>query len=392
LYNVGIIIGIIFFYPLWGLKGVAFGVILGALMHLLIQIPGVIRLGFFPRPVAKLNFAEIRGVVKHSLPRTLGVSMDNVMMIFITAIASVMEVGSIAILNLSFSLQTVLLSVAGRSYSIAAFPTLAKYFVNNEKDKFVEHIATAGRQIVFWLIPFSALFIVLRAQIVRVLFGYGKFDWSDTRLTAAALALFVSSVTAQALIVLLARGYYAAGITKKPIVINICSSIVVIVLSFTFIKIFAVSSSFQFLFEKILRVEGLPGTSALTLALAYSIGMFLNAFLLIKFFKKDVVSGAKSLQKIWADLKKTILQVLWASILMGVVSYLSLNILDNWLNINTFVGIFLQGLVAGILGIIMWYVSLRFADNKELNEITSSFKQKFWKTPVVGPEAEELLQ
>jgi len=234
LYNVGIIAGIVFLMPRFGIEGVAYGVIIGALLHLLIQVPVVIKHGLFPRFLLKLDWMEIKDVVLLSLPRTITLSATHLTLIVLVAIASLMDEGSIAIFNFSFNLQSVPLAIIGVSYSVAAFPTLARFFSNGQREKFAEHIIAATRHIIFWSTPAIVLFIVLRAQIVRTILGSGEFDWSDTRLTAAALAVFVVSILAQALQLLFVRAYYAAGRTMVPLVVNIGSATIIIVLAFVF--------------------------------------------------------------------------------------------------------------------------------------------------------------
>src|SRR5690606_25115168 len=132
------------------------------------------------------------------------------------SLASTLTVGAISVFNLSYNLQSVPLSLIGVSYSVAAFPTLVEYFNGRNLREFMHHVMIPIRQIIFWSTPVITLFIVLRAQIVRVILGTGNFDWSDTRLTAAALALFIISVVAQSIVLLLIRAYYAAGRTWKP--------------------------------------------------------------------------------------------------------------------------------------------------------------------------------
>ena len=135
-YNLGIIFGIIFLFPKFGLAGIVSGVAIGALAHLAIQIPAVIKLGYFPWPAQKINIKETWKVAKLSFPRSLGLGLNQIILIFITAAASLLSAGSIAVFNLSFNLQSVPLAVIGMSYSVAAFPTLAKLFVNNKKMNF----------------------------------------------------------------------------------------------------------------------------------------------------------------------------------------------------------------------------------------------------------------
>jgi len=383
-YNGGIIFGILFLYPIFGMKGLAFGVVFGAFLHAFVQLPGLMKLGFAPRLSFNASFADIKKVVLFSLPRSLGLGAQQIVLVFITAIASALSAGSIAVFHFSLNLQSVALNIVGVSYSVAAFPTLAKLFVNNRKREFLGHTISAARQIVFWSVPTSVFFIVLRAQIVRTILGTGFFSWSDTRLVAAGVALFSVSITAQALVVLFVRAFYAAGKTKKPLFVNLFSSACIIALSFLFVRILSLNAPIRGAFEKIMRVEGVGGTEMLALPLAFSLGMIFNAMVLIRSFSKFVDFP------ILKSVKNMFVQVFGASLLMGAVSFFFLRVLDNLFDIHTAVGVFLQGFAAGVFGIAVWYASLRFAGNRELKEITGSLKQKFWQTPVIAPEPKEL--
>ncbi len=382
-YNIGIIFGIAFLSPRMGMKGIVFGVILGALMHVCVQIPSIVKLGFAPKLTTKLNFSEAWQVIKLSLPRSIGLGLNQLVFIFITAIASFLSAGSIAIFNLSFNLQSVPLAVIGVSYSVAAFPTLARLFVSNQRKKFLDHTISAMRQIIFWSIPATILLVVLRAQIVRVILGYGQFGWRDTRLTAAALGLFAVSITAQSLILLFTRAFYAAGKTLRPIMVNVISLVFITGGIFIFMKLLNISAGVRSFLEAILRVKDVQGVEMLIFPLVFSVGMIFNAIFLGKIFQKDF-------GEIWILVRKTFFQVILASVLMGAVTFYSLNVLDKIFNIRTFIGIFFQGFVSAIFGMGVWYVVLHSAKNKELNEITASLKQKFWKTPTIASEPEEL--
>jgi putative peptidoglycan lipid II flippase len=203
LYNIGIISGIVIAEPIWGIRGVAYGVIMGACAHMLIQIPVVYREGLLPRLTLRPRLREIRRVVVTSLPRTLALASAQIAATILVGLASIMEKGSIAVFTLALNLQSIPLAIVGVSYSVAAFPALAKLFTKGEHDEFLKEITTAARHIVFWSLPATVLFVVLRAQVVRTAFGAGQFDWTATRLVAAALALFAISVVAQSLMLLL---------------------------------------------------------------------------------------------------------------------------------------------------------------------------------------------
>ncbi len=151
----------------------------------------------------------------------------------------------------------------------------------------MEHVMIPIRQIIFWSMPIIALFIVLRAQIVRVILGTGNFDWSDTRLTAATLAIFIISVVAQSIILLLIRAYYAAGWTWKPLWITAGTSILSIGLALIFKDIYLTYPSVQHFFDHLLRIENVSGSSVTMLALAYSVENLLNFWGLWYAFKRD---------------------------------------------------------------------------------------------------------
>ncbi|MFA6919458.1 MAG: lipid II flippase MurJ [Candidatus Paceibacterota bacterium] len=168
-YNFGIILGVLFIYPIFGIYGLAMGVVLGALMHFLIQAFASSGCGFAPKFSFSINFKDIKKAVLISLPRTLGLSFNNIALILIISFASFLKGGSISIFNLSLNLQSVPLGIIGLSYAVAAFPTLTKSYSSGKIDDFKIHLKSAARQIIFWSLPITFLFIVLRAQIVRVI-------------------------------------------------------------------------------------------------------------------------------------------------------------------------------------------------------------------------------
>jgi putative peptidoglycan lipid II flippase len=379
LYNVGIIIGIVFLYPSMGIPGLGFGVALGAFLHLLVQVPAVIQVGFLPKLNLGINFREILQVVKISLPRTLTLTVNSIALLFLVSFASVLGEGSISIFNLSFNLQSVPLSIIGVSYSVAAFPTLARYFSSGDRLNFAGNIAVAARHIIFWSIPSIFLFVVLRAQIVRTILGSGRFSWEDTRLTAAALAIFAISLLSQALILLFVRGYYAAGYTKRPLVINTISSALIIILGFLLVDLFNDNHTFRYFMESLLRIEGIKNSSIIMLPLAYSIGITINVFILWRSFRKDF-------KEFSIPIKEAFFHSIVASFFMGFVAYQCLRVFDRVFDINTFWGIFLQGLFSGLIGIFFAIFILKIFKNKEIEEIWKYLRARFWGTETLEEE------
>ncbi|MEK9182868.1 MAG: murein biosynthesis integral membrane protein MurJ [Patescibacteria group bacterium] len=382
-YNVGIIFGVMFFYPHLGIYGLAMGVVLGALAHFLIQAFASRTLGFTFKFSFPINFKDIKQVVMTSLPRTLGLAFNNVALISIIALASYLESGSISIFNLSFNLQSVPLNIIGISYAVATFPTLAKSVTLGKMDEFKNHLKEAARAIVFWSLPVVFLFIVVRAQIVRVILGSGSFSWENTRLVAASLAIFSISVVAQGMIALLSRAYYAKGNTRRPLIINFFCSILIIILSYLFIYIFKNVPIFHYFIESMIKVTDIPGTEVLMLPLAYSSGTILNSIILWFFVRRDFMKGD-------SFITKTFFQSLGAAFFLGLIAYLFLNIFSPIFGTTTFWGVFLQGFISGILGILAGVLVLHLLGNEELKEIIKTFKTKFWRAKVVAPPQEGL--
>jgi putative peptidoglycan lipid II flippase len=382
LYNLGIISGVIFFYPRFGLAGLAVGVVAGAVMHLAVQLPSVWHVGFFPRFV-RPDFREMRQVVAVSLPRTLALSTTQLLLLFLVALASLQAAGSIAVFNLSFNLQSVPMAVVGVSYSLAAFPTLSKLFARGERGKFIEAMTTSARHIIFWSFPALVLFVVLRAQIVRTVLGSGQFGWESTRLTAAALAIFALSTIAQSLVLLFVRGYYAAGNTRKPLVVNLISAGVVVACSYLFLAVFTSVPFIRYFIESLLKVDDVPGTSILMLPASYSIGTLLNGAVLWGLFERDFGGFTK-------NVLPTLLHSLASSVVMGFVAYHSLGLLDGIIKVDTAGGIFLQGLLSGSIGIAAGIALLRLMGNREVTEIWLSLHARIWKAKAIAPEQREL--
>ena len=405
LYNLSIIFGLVFLYPIYGIRGVVGGVVIGGIMHFAIQIPFVLRQGLLPRLTVRFDIKTIADVIKISIPRTITLSGNMLELIVITSFASWLVAGSVSVLNLALNLQSVPFAIVGVSYALAAFPTLSACFAKGEREKFMQHIVTAVRHVIFWSIPIAALFIVLRAQIVRTILGSGSFNWEHTRLTAACLALFVVSLVAQGLELLFIRAYYAAGRTAKPLVLNIISSIFTIGFPFLLLMACNTKQTFRFFIESLFKVEGIEGAAVLMLPLGYSIGTLLNALAFWIMFEydfgkvwmkgeaKDGTEGAVAQNDRFAFTPKvlpTLFVSIEAAVAGGFVAYIGLNIFDTVFDLSTLLGIFLQGFAAGIMGIAGAVVVFLLLGNKEIGEIYSALRQKVWKGKIIVSEPDKI--
>jgi putative peptidoglycan lipid II flippase len=264
------------------------------------------------------------------------------------------------------------LSIIGASYSSAAFPVLAKLMAQKEREAFVGKMISAAKHVIFWSIPITILFIVLRAQIVRVVLGTGQFTWSDTRLTAAALALFVISSFGQSLMLLFVRSFYAEGKTAKPLVINVISMVVTVGLGFGLVKLYHAAPSFAYFVQSLLRTDGTSDSSVLMLPLAFSIGALLNLWLHWRSFSRE-----------FPGFTKPVMTTMWhsigASVIGGYAAYLSLGFFDGIFGLTTLLGVFLQGLCAGLIGIIAIVLVLKAMKSPEMKDIHEAVANKVWR-------------
>ncbi len=382
-YNAGIIFGALVLYPKFGSRGLAFGVVLGALLHLYVQWPVVSRLGFSPRLRKDILWPRVREVFLVSIPRTLTLGAHQLVFLIFTSIASFFAVGSISVLNFAYNLQSVPLAIIGVSYSMAAFPTLSALYASGEKVKFFESISLAARHIIFWSMPVTALFIVLRAQIVRTILGTGAFDWTSTRLVAAALALFVISTVAQGLVFLFIRGHYARGDTRKPFWISLGSSVTMITFATLLYYTFTHSDFLRYFIEALLRVDDVAGGEVLMLPLAYTIGVSLSALVYFGLFMRaSWYEGAR--------IVRTASHAFYVSVVMGFVAYLSLSFFDNIFDLETLAGIFMQGFLSGVVAIIAGVIILKVLNNSEYLDLERAFSRRFWDSRPVLPGPEDI--
>ena len=373
LYNLGIIFGIAVLYPRMGLSGLAWGVVLGAALHALIQVPFFSSERTIATPAREV-WAGLREVLKLSVPRTLALSMGQISLLILTAMASFFAPGSIAVFMFAFNLQAVPLAIIGVSYSVAAFPTLSRLHAAGERGEFLRHVEAALRHMLFWAIPATVVVFVLRAQLVRTILGAGAFDWDATRLTAAALALFVVSLCAQSVTLLIARGYYAAGQTIRPLLFALLSTATAVASAIFLIGLFHASPIWRDFLESLLRVADIPGTTVLMLALGYCLGALLQVVVGLYYFSRDFSFPLRGLRRL-------MFECFGAAVIGGEVAYVILSFAGSYIDINTTVGIVSQGLLGGLGGLLVTAATLILLQNREIIEAYGALRRRLIKEP-----------
>ena len=369
MYNIGIIIGAVFFAKWWGIYGLAWGVVLGALLHFLIQLPAAWKLGFRYQRVLDFKDIELRKIIKMMIPRTLTLFISQFNLIIITIVASTLAAGSLAVFNFASNLQNLPLGLFAFSFAVASFPVFSTLSSQNKISEFAKRLSLITRQILFLVIPASVMMVVLRAQIVRVVLGTGKFSWDDTILTLETLQFFALSLFAQGLIPLLARAFWALHNTKTPFIIALISMIINLAGCFIFPYYINPWTGEPF---------GVTG-----LAVAFSLASVVNAGLLF-----ILISGKiKQLNK--KEIFISSVKISLASLVAGMAAYQTLYFIVPLVDMKTFIGVLVQGSAAGVIGILIYLLLAWILESKELILLKSTLRRRIFRVKIKTVEVVE---
>lgn len=328
-YNLSIIAGVIWLYPIFGPAGLAYGVVIGAFLHFIIQVPQIFALGF--RYSLKIVSSDegFRKFWKLYWPRIFSMGTEQVTALIVSVFGSFLGAGALAAFYYANNLQSVFLGVFAFSFAIAIFPILSDLFNQKAEREFKDVLAQTTIQILFFIIPISILMLVLRAQIVRLVLGIGQatnFSFTDTKMVAQALGLFCVSLFAQSLIPLFTRAFYALQNTIIPVVIGLVTIGSNIVITYYFTRVFGIAG----------------------MALSFSATNLINLTLLI--IKLHHKLGNIHDQYLIANT----LKISIASLVAGAGAYMSLYMVAPMVNMQTYIGVLIQASVAALVGILAY--------------------------------------
>ncbi len=372
-YNVGIISGIIWLVPRFGLMGLAWGVVLGSFLHLSIQLPAFFACHFQYKKFFTDQRKAIREFLKLGLPRTIGVTASQINILVMTALASALSAGSISVYNFSADISQALTRLIGVSFTTAAFPILALNISRKERKEFLKNFSSAFRQIIYLVIPISLLVFILRAYIVRIFLGAGRFDWVDTRMTAACLGILSLSVFAQALITLISKAFAALHNTKTPAQITVGVVILNIFFSILFIHWLGAQGPTQELMRSLLKLQGLKDIRVIGLALAFSLTTIIQLIWLLVRLRKKVDGWLTSL------IKSSIWKILFSAALMTLVTYGLLYLSTGFINSSTFWGVTWQATLAGGGGFLVYLLISWGIRSPEIEDLFREIRLEFKK-------------
>jgi putative peptidoglycan lipid II flippase len=387
LYNLGIIIGILFLAPIWGIYGVVVGVILGALFHILIQIPGVRKFGFAWRAVIDLKNKGVRQIMKLILPRMLSLDVSQMSQLVGTIIASTLVVGSVAIFNLVYNIEAVPVGIFAISFVVSVFPSLSHHIAREDRERFKQDFSYTARQILFFLIPLTILTFIFRAQIIRLIIGTHNLTWDETRLAAATLGIFAFAFIFQGISPLLSRSFFALKNSLIPFLASLLSIAVNVGSAFLFLNLLDRDGTLLNFVVNFLKLEGLGDIRVLALPFGFFLASFFN--MLVLFILLRLFFGRLDGKKIVT----TFLKYLLAGAAAGVVGYAGLYFVEPFLDTHTFVGVFLQLVFATLIGLAAFVLVSLYLKSEEMINLAAALKRKVFKTEeYVGVGDTEELQ
>lgn len=388
-YNLGIIFGIIAFVPFFGVMGLGGGVVLGALFHFAINFFTIKRLGFAPKfsvpylasTTERTKYGTgVKEVIQISFPRALSISLSQITILILIALGSTLGSGSISVFQFAQNLYFLPIGIFGVSYATAIFPRLSRFFIVRDAELFFHEIFAGIRNILFWIVPSAVLFIVLRAHVVRLALGAGRFNWEDTRLTAAALAALTVGMAAGSLIILLLRGFYALEKTWRPLAINLISSMFSVILAYFLVIILSDPGYTGNIFKSFFRVEGLLHPEVIGLALGYMLGTILNTYFLYaslmrlaeNIFGKRMPFPMLAIQKI-----------ILASAGAGFAAYAVRLGFQGLAPLDTFFNVFFQGVVAGFAGVAVYILILFLLRSEDIYGLWRSLERRLFRIGIL---------
>lgn len=334
---------VIFFGALWAdagdaasISGFALGVVIGAAVNFLVQVPALRRVGLRYYPLIDFKHPGVRKIILLSLPIIIFHTLNELQLIVNSHLGSALVPGSITAVWYSYRLFQLPVGIFALALGVAVFPTLSEQAALKKFKDFLQTISSSVRLIIFITIPVAVGMMTLRFPLIRVLFEHGEFTASDTEATAVPLFYFTLGITAQALIQILPRAFYALQNTWLPVGLGVIAMVM--------------SMAWMFILVGPLAHGGL--------ALAITLGALTQMVLLFITLRHRL--GMIDGRRIMGTLFKT----LAAAVLMGAVVTVWADFLTPLVGVGK-IGSVIVLLSGTLLGAIIFAVSTRFFKMEE---------------------------
>lgn len=368
IYNFGIILGIVLFHNELGIYSAGIGVVLGAFMHMIVQIPLAMKLGYKPTFSLNINHPGVKKLFMLSPARLLTIGAIQIQTLALGYFAT--SIGQLSFLYISSAtyLSVFPIRMFGVPLSQAALPFLSQHSSKEHLAKFRDLILQSLNQISFLAMPTSVLLLILRVPIVRLAFGTNNFSWHSTITTGKILAILAISITAQAMVQLLIRGFHAMKDTKTPLLIS---------LLFTSFYLF---SSFLMVNYTDFGILGLAIVNSVSFV--FELLLFILVFnkIIPKFFGKSLLVPQ--------------MKMILASFFMAIFLYLPFRIFDELIFDTTkTIELIALTVTTATIGMLVYVYFAAIFEIKELALVNNAIKTlgKKWKTGI-GKTQEFLVE
>ena len=332
MYQLGLIIGVLFLSPSMGIFGLAWGVIIGSCLHLFLQIPKLVSLGGKYYFTFGLRSEDVQEVFRLIGPRLLGVAVVQLNFWINTRLASQFVEGSVTSLVLAFTLMLMPQAAIAQSIAIAAMPTFSALIALDKKNEMRNSLAASLRAVLLLSIPAGIGLILLRKPIIALLYQRGQFDVFSTELVAWALLWYALGLVGHSLVEILSRAFYSLHDTKTPVFIGVIAMSLNIFLSYLFSALF-------------IKIGWMPHGG---LALANTIATAVEAIGLIVIMRNRI--GGLNERYILKGVLKTLAATI--GMIFVLIAWL------NWASLSSVLvialgGIFIGGFVFGIIALLL---------------------------------------
>jgi putative peptidoglycan lipid II flippase len=341
LYNLGIIAGGLFLGPRLGMQGFSWGVLAGALVgNFALQWWGAQKVGMKISIIFDFKHPDLKSYIKLTLPLMFGLTMFFSMEIFMKFFGAYLPEGSIADLEYSFRTMLLLVAFFGQAVGVATYPFMARLVAENKMQEMNQLLNNTLKYLAL-VIPFSVLLMVLRHEVILVIFQRGKFDATATGHTSAVLMYLLIGAFAVAANTIVPRAYYAVQDTLFP----------------------AVYGTGAVLLSIPIYLLGLKFMGTTGVALAVSLSAILQVYVLYAMWNKRSRNPGSS------GVYLFYLKIMGLSVAVGIVLVWFKQLLAGWIEATTFTGSLLTVFLTGVLFLIVLLVAGYGFGVKEINDL-----------------------
>ena len=347
MYQIGMIFGVTVLSPKIGIHGLAWGVIIGAALHLLLQLPILVKQRGKYSLSLGLRSPNVREVARLMGPRLLGVAVVQLNFWINVRLASLQPAGSVAAIQFAFALMLMPQAAIAQSIATAALPTFSTQVAKNKLDEMRRSLSATLRGILLLSIPASLGLILLRKPVITLLYQRGEFTAYSTNLVAWALLWYAAGLVGHAMVEILSRAFYALHDTKTPVFIGIAAMTLNVLFSFLF------SAAFR-------RLGWMPHGG---LALANTLATALEMVGLVLIMRKRL-NGLEG-KKIWSGLLRA-----------GVSGGLLVIALWIWMPSTKTSSILIQGGGGILVGLVVYIAGLWILRTGELKQVFQAIRTR----------------